>query len=1823
MLAEKEILTPNPFACLINYMSDASKSQQFRRLLLERLDKRELMAADAAFMFTDAPDEFLFGDQPNTTLEFLNPLNDAADIGDANFVNVSLPCADADGHAGPAIVPSSSTGFDTLMLGTSNAGADSMSSLSSLQHSRPVFEIHKGVVTSDNSQAKFHGSIAPPAVWFEPPGEAAGFSGKFSHETFATDPVNANAQNLEAGDLVRVAVVAENVGSGRSSAFDLTLQDSLPAGLKIPEKGLNFSVLDGHGKPLEFAPGDTNEKTASFFQSGIRILSPVNGLLADDGSNFVVISYDLEVEDDAGIGQVTESSAAITSYSVQPGGPDYSSATTADAATFAVKLPTVVHELVGTSHDFTAGRDIAIGESANYRVSIDLPEANTSDATLKITLPRGMAIQNLLSISWSEGVAVSNSAEQILAGAQVLDHGNGIRNEGRVLLLDLGDIKNLNRDDSSPERIEVHYAAIVTNDIQNNEGDQRRPEATFTYSEGASSSKSDQVRIADAQLAISREFSATQADAGDVVTVRLDIQHVGNRTDAFDLLLEERIPEQWEILPDSLEIHGHDGSLTFENGKLNATLGHLPKDTNFTIRYAFRLADDVHAGSILAADASLSWTSLPGTPGELNVNNRLGVERTGDSLNPGENANYYSTQNTGELHIHTPQIQSTFRETSAAQTNSTDLTIGEYATFVIDITVPEGVHELQLGIFESLSSLEYEIVDLKLVHAGENLSGGILNQISYADSWQLTPTNSLRVGTISNTPDNIESSADNLSFEVSVKTLDHVSNVEGRSTEFGISVDFVHGQVSARDIVRLAEPGVITNVQYERGVDAGDVVNVRLTLAHNPRYGSDPQNVSFTGYSGADALEIVAGSLELSHGSILSGNSEGNKAAKVYVPSLSPGESAELLLQIRIAENALPGEQLDLLGITEWQSLEDGSGREYASPQNTTFEVNASKISGWAFVDENQDGVQDANEIGLIGSQVTLEGIDHLGHPVLERTQVDPGGYYQFGHLRPGNYSLHHEQLTTFADGPDYAGSLGGNTQNDKISDIILPPGVASEGSDYNFTETSLSWISGTVYVDHSQDGRLGSDEKGVPEVTVILKGLTEDGLEVERQTQTNSRGYFVFGSLPAGTYALHQEQPEGYFDTTEQIGTVGGQLGQDQISEIKIQAGRPGEFYNFGEYEPSALEGQLYIDYDRDLVRDRLDGLLGGLDVLLTGVNDLGESVEQSTKSELDGSYRFENLRPGEYRISSVSVQGLDRGESNVGIFRGGANPHSHNGLAIAYGFESILLPEGTRGEAYDIGYFDPNHTESVLAEEFDSHYVFTGTDDSDRIAVQLSSDKVTINVNNDSYAFAATEKVAFSVIGFFGDDRISINGSESKEEIDIRSDSARLKGTWFSGLFYGMEAIDFAGGGNEDIVRFYDHAGDSHLEAKPFEATWSSDGYAHHATEVHRIYAYASNGGQDTASLTGSALRDNFIATPENARLYDGDYYIWTEGFDKVNAKANDLGDRAYLYGNANSSDLLTASEHYVHLSGETYSLNAESFRYVTVNGGAGENDIANLVGTHKDDNFHSRPTVATFDADDTRIVAKGFEIIEVDAVDGNDAATLLDSHYNDLFSATAQSATLANSISTITVNGFDSVDAHALAGGDDSAIIQGGQGKDTLRAWPDRWILEGQKFNLAGYGFTQLEAKSTDIADTAYLYDSAGNDVLEMRDDFARITGERFDNSAVGFRRVVAEATNGGIDRATFQDGDSRSTIRYDGERLTAFGEGFSKNAIGFEIVDALYSELAGNDRVELGEDLILDMILEDADKVLYRVGLSKGPTGSTEAIRDRVANLFDGQ
>ena len=53
--------------------------------------------------------------------------------------------------------------------------------------------------------------------------------------------------------------------------------------------------------------------------------------------------------------------------------------------------------------------------------------------------------------------------------------------------------------------------------------------------------------------------------------------------------------------------------------------------------------------------------------------------------------------------------------------------------------------------------------------------------------------------------------------------------------------------------------------------------------------------------------------------------------------------------------------------------------------------------------------------------------------------------------LRPGTYSISHDQPAGFSDGPDNLGSLGGTVSQDLFGNISL--GMGQDGVQYNFGE--------------------------------------------------------------------------------------------------------------------------------------------------------------------------------------------------------------------------------------------------------------------------------------------------------------------------------------------------------------------------------------------------------------------------------------------------------------------------------------------------------------------------------------------------------------------------------------------------------------------------------------------------------------------------------------------------------------------------------------------------------------------------------------------------
>ena len=109
------------------------------------------------------------------------------------------------------------------------------------------------------------------------------------------------------------------------------------------------------------------------------------------------------------------------------------------------------------------------------------------------------------------------------------------------------------------------------------------------------------------------------------------------------------------------------------------------------------------------------------------------------------------------------------------------------------------------------------------------------------------------------------------------------------------------------------------------------------------------------------------------------------------------------------------------------------------------------------FVDTNGNGILDAGETRLANVTIQLIGTDDLGRTVSLTTTTDSNGFYHFGSLRAGTYSILETQPAGFDDGPDYVGTVNGTTDgsldNDRLFDISLA--TNQNGVNYDFTELS------------------------------------------------------------------------------------------------------------------------------------------------------------------------------------------------------------------------------------------------------------------------------------------------------------------------------------------------------------------------------------------------------------------------------------------------------------------------------------------------------------------------------------------------------------------------------------------------------------------------------------------------------------------------------------------------------------------------------------------------------------------------------------------------
>lgn len=334
-------------------------------------------------------------------------------------------------------------------------------------------------------------------------------------------------------------------------------------------------------------------------------------------------------------------------------------------------------------------------------------------------------------------------------------------------------------------------------------------------------------------------------------------------------------------------------------------------------------------------------------------------------------------------------------------------------------------------------------------------------------------------------------------------------------------------------------------------------------------------------------------------------------------------------------------------------------------------EIKPASVGGYVSVDkpgQSKLSPTDPNFQPIQG--VTIQLFDVDGNLVRE-TQTDADGHYQFDDLAPGTYSIVEIQPGDYVDGGEAVGTVDGATvgskTNDRFNNVVL--GSGDEGVNYNFCEIEPASIKGTVYHDRNDNGVQDAGEEGIEGVVIQL--FDADG-NVIAETTTDANGDYCFEGLAPGEYKIREQQPDGFDDGKDTVGTVdgvtNGEHGNDEFCVITLDGGDQGVEYNFGELRLAEIAGFVHVDNDGDCVfgSSESDRPIAGVTIELL---DAEGNVLATTTTAEDGSYSFKGLVPGDYAVRQVQPDRFFTGGEVAGDGGGDASENLIQNISIESG--------------------------------------------------------------------------------------------------------------------------------------------------------------------------------------------------------------------------------------------------------------------------------------------------------------------------------------------------------------------------------------------------------------------------------------------------------------------------------------------------------------------------------------------------------------------------
>lgn len=750
------------------------------------------------------------------------------------------------------------TAFETNSFGTEVFTTE----IAQFKYGEPDLNITKGVITSDSADPATTLTAAPGLS-----GVSAGdtsvprFSGTVNSGVLDGEPLNVDAdiQNVDAGDIVTFAIVLENEGASPNGAFNVTIEDTLPAGFAIPSGGLNLSVTDGTGSVISYTRPDGTAATADdIFTTGLMLVDdgPFEGAISvfdeTSGENVVVVTYDLEVIDTITPSSTLTNTAGITSYNAfegnglpfDPNGPVNRVVTPleddATATTQSIDISKTLDsrqfdgDITGRNAD-----EIAVGEEFEFIIRVDVPEGTMFDTVISDVVTNGG--MTLLSAEIETFSANFTSSTGLVAGSTVAASGSSWS-------FDFGDLVNTGDNNASNDFIEIRVFAVADDANVGNANHFMRNEASVSFenADGLTITDSDtaDTRIIEPLLELDKRVSPATTEAGGRVSYEVELDNMLGFRDApaYDLTLSDVLDPELTLDIGSITVLLNGTPVAFDgtNFALTTNVGgdpnafdvfidRLDQGDTILIQYEADVSETVAAGLTLPNTADLVYDSTS----------------EDDSGADGDDREY-SLSDSEEVVTRAAELDKAFvpGSTSYDDTTGADLGIGELVTYEFTVTIPEG--NISDVVLTDTLPAGMEYVSSEVIRIGDDTTGsGAADNIggsalsvgdAGSNAGQLT---TFTFGNLTNLFDATQDTKDEIVVQLTARVTDVPASADGATLTNEGALSYTNGDGGTTTIeddesMTVVEPDMSIDKTVDPvTADAGDTVSYEIVATND------------------------------------------------------------------------------------------------------------------------------------------------------------------------------------------------------------------------------------------------------------------------------------------------------------------------------------------------------------------------------------------------------------------------------------------------------------------------------------------------------------------------------------------------------------------------------------------------------------------------------------------------------------------------------------------------------------------------------------------------------------------------------------------------------------------------------------------------------------------------------------------------------------------------------------------------------------------------------------------------------------------------------